>query len=225
MRAAARAIWPCLALALGASVAADGAARAEIPSLASHRAVYKLALASVANGIAGLSGRMAIEIVDVCDGWTLEQRIGLRIVSPDGPELESYTSFTSWEAKDGTQFRFEQETKRNGVTVEELGGRVELEPGKAGVAKFTKPEEIELPLPAGTLFPSRHTALLIERALEKPAVRQFLPLRQLRGPRRYPLRCQMVTGWHGVCYGEARVRELRATDRPESTRPDSTRTE
>ncbi len=176
MRAAAGAIWPCLALALGAFVVADGAARAEVSSLASHRAVYKLALASgtVANGIAALSGRLAIEIVDVCDGWTLDQRIGLKIVSPGGPEFGSFTSFTSWEAKDGTQFRFEQETKtfrfdqgsnRNRVTVEELSGKAELEPGKAGVARLTKPREIELPLPAGTLFPSRHTALLIDRAL------------------------------------------------------------
>ena len=167
MRAAAGAIWPCLVVALGVSPVTDGSVRAEGSDLVSHRAVYTLSLAStrVANIVAALSGRMAIEVVDVCDGWTLEQRIGLRIVSPDGSEVDSYTSFTSWESKDGTQFRFEQATKRDGVTIEELSGRAVLEPGKPGVAHLTKPKEMEIPLPAGTLFPTRHTELLIDRAL------------------------------------------------------------
>ncbi len=167
MRAAAGAIWPCLVLALGVLPVADGSVRAEGAELVSHRAVYTLSLAStrVANSIAALSGRMAIEVVDVCDGWTLEQRIGLRIASSEGPEVASYTSFTSWESKDGTQFRFAQATKQGGVTVEELSGRAVMEPGKPGVAHFTKPEEMEIPLPAGTLFPTRHTELLIDRAL------------------------------------------------------------
>jgi hypothetical protein len=167
MRIAAGVIWLCIALVLVVPPVADGATRAGGVDLVSHRAVYSLALDSTRSGstITDLRGRMAFEIIDVCDGWTFDQRIGLRITDANVPEFDSYTSSTGWESKDGTQFRFEQETKRDGVTIEELSGRAELEPGKTGIARRVKPEEMEIPLPAGTLFPTRHTALLIERAL------------------------------------------------------------
>ncbi len=152
-----------LVLALSALLAIAGAARAD---LVSHRALYKLTLGSSgsASTVADLNGRMALELVDVCDGWTLGQRIVLDVVRPDGQEFRSYTSFTSWESKDGTRFRFAQQTKHNGQTIEEMSGRAVVDPVKGGVAYLTKPEEIEIPLPGGTLFPTRHTALLIARA-------------------------------------------------------------
>ena len=107
---------------------------------------------------------MLIEIADACDGWTLEQHIALTIVNTEGDEIRSYTSFTSWESKDGQRFRFEQQTKQGGVTVDELSGAAELRGASGGMATLTKPRAAEIVLPPGTVFPNRHTELLIAGA-------------------------------------------------------------
>ncbi len=152
-----------LAVTFAACLVLPGAARAD---LVSHRAVYTMSLVSttVRGDVAQLYGRMAIRVTDVCDGWTLDQRIAFRIVGFSGIEIDSYTSFTSWESKDGNSFRFEQETRRDGDTIEELSGRAELTGERGGVARLTKPTELRIALPPGTVFPTRHTEQLIDRA-------------------------------------------------------------
>ena len=152
-----------LAVAFTACLAFSGAARAD---LVSHRGVYTMRLVSSAfrSDVAQLDGRMALHVADVCDGWTVEQRIAFRIVDFSGVEVRSYTSFTSWESKDGNRFRFEQETRRDGDTIEELSGRAELTGDQGGVAHLNKPDEITIRLPPGTVFPSRHTEQLIAHA-------------------------------------------------------------
>lgn len=146
--------------ALGAAV---GAAQS---NLAPHRALYTMTLqaTSRASDITELGGRMLIEIADACDGWTLEQRIALTIVNTQGDEIRSYTSFTSWESKDGQHFRFEQQTKQGDVTIDELSGAAELFGAEGGMATLTKPREIAIVLPPGTVFPNQHTEMLVARA-------------------------------------------------------------
>lgn len=154
-------------VAVAAVFAALGvAASAAQTNLAPHRALYTMTLqaTSRASDIAELGGRMLIEIADACDGWTLEQRIALTIVNTEGDEIHSYTSFTSWESKDGQHFRFEQQTKQGGVTIDELSGAAELHGAEGGTATLTKPHEVEIVLPPGTVFPNRHTEMLIARA-------------------------------------------------------------
>ena len=143
--------------------AAAGAAQT---SLAPHRALYTMTLqaTSRASDIAELGGRMLVEIADACDGWTLEQRIALTIVNTEGDEIRSYTSFTSWESKDGQHFRFEQVTKQGGVTIDEMSGAAELHGDEGGTATLTKPHDAEIALPPGTVFPNRHTELLVAAA-------------------------------------------------------------
>ena len=134
--------------------------------LTPHRALYTMSLqtASRASDVASLGGRMLVEIADACDGWTLEQRIALTIVNYEGDEIRSYTSFTSWESKDGQRFRFEQQTKQGGVTVDELSGAAELHGAEGGTATLTKPHEAEIALPPGTVFPNQHTEMLVAKA-------------------------------------------------------------
>lgn len=152
-----------LALALIALLTLGGPARAD---LASHRAIYSISLASSEYGsdVAAITGKMALEVADGCDGWTFRQRIVQRIVSLEGAEIQSSSNFASWESKDGTRFRFEQRTLRNGETIAEFSGRAVMEGVKGGVAYYTKPEKREIALPPGTLFPTMHTVRLIERA-------------------------------------------------------------
>lgn len=142
-----------------------GGAVAASPGLASHRAIYEMTLKSATqtSDIADLSGQMMIESADACDGWTLKQRIALTIANFEGGVVHSYTSFASWESKDGRRFRFEQETKRNDIIVEELGGEAAVAPG-GGVAMLDKPLRLNLELAPGTMFPTSHTVLLIAHA-------------------------------------------------------------
>ena len=155
-----------LLLAMALVLTASAGGQASSSGLASHRAIYHMSLKSAGHSsdIAELSGQMLIEIVDVCDGWTLKQRIALSITNFAGGVVNSYTSFTSWESKDGRRFRFEQKTRRDDMIVEELGGKASLEPNGGGVVVLSKPEALNLELAPGTLLPSQHMALMIASA-------------------------------------------------------------
>jgi hypothetical protein len=134
---------------------------------AAHRASYVLSLKSTksGSGIADVSGRMVFEIADACDGWTVNQKLELRILSTEAPELVTDTSYTSWESKDGLKFRFDSKTTRNGDVAEQFRGSAELKSLKGGgEATYTVPEKRKLKLPPGTLFPTAHTEAIIRRA-------------------------------------------------------------
>ncbi len=145
------------------AVLLSGAARAE---LASHRAVYRMTQETMKAGgdIAEATGELMLEFIDACEGWTLEQRIALTIVGVGGGEIESITTFTSWESKDGERYRFEQQTRHEGVSIEELSGRAVLTATGGGRATLTKPEAMDIPLRPGAMFPADHTALLMASA-------------------------------------------------------------
>lgn len=152
-------------LAFAAVVLAPAAAGAD--ELISHRAVYDLALATPAGegGIYGVNGRLALEWVDVCDGWTVDQRFAVTYDYGDGEPSSMYEAFASWESRDGLRFRFEDRYTYSDGSSEEVSGTASLTgPGKAGEVRLTRPEAKVATLPAGTMFPSAHTALLIAAA-------------------------------------------------------------
>ena len=152
-----------LLLSLLLAVAATPAS-AQASALASHRAVYDLALASAASGsgIVGARGRLALEWADACDGYTLHQRVRNIVERPEGAHVVDLTVST-WEAGDGSAFRFSSRHVVNDKTVEEIRGRAHIR-GDDRVASFAKPQRTALELPAGTMFPTRHTRELIARA-------------------------------------------------------------
>jgi hypothetical protein len=135
--------------------------------LAPHRATYdmKLSVARPNSGILEVSGRMVLEMVDSCDGWEVKQRIKLRFLRNDGDEFDTDSSFTSYETKDGLGLRFSVRNIQNDEVEEELRGHADLEAtGAKGRASFTLPEVRSFELPAGTLFPTTHLALIIRHA-------------------------------------------------------------
>lgn len=155
-----------LALWLLVAVLAAGATPAWA-QIASHRAAYSLSLGSgKSSGISGLEGAMYIDWQEVCEGWTINQRMRFQIYDESGEAIDNDISFSSWEAKDGLSYRFTLRSIRNGEIAEELRGRADLKgPGKPGSAVFTEPEEETIELPAGTLFPTAHSIKLIQAAL------------------------------------------------------------
>jgi hypothetical protein len=135
--------------------------------LVPHRATYdmKLSVARPNSGIIEVSGRMVLEMVDSCEAWEVKQRIKLKFLRNDGEEFDTDSSFTSYETKDGLGLRFSVRNIQDQEVEEELRGHADLEAtGGKGRASFSLPEVRSFELPAGTLFPTTHLALIIRHA-------------------------------------------------------------
>ncbi len=161
----------CLVLLLGLWI--SGAVAQQQPQqqlevvLVPHRATYDMKLSTSRNssGITDANGRMVLETVDSCDGWEVKQRIKLSFQRNDGEEFETDSNFTSYESKDGLELRFSVRNIQNDEVEEELRGQADLEgQGGKGKATFSLPEARAFDLPAGTLFPTTHLALIIRHA-------------------------------------------------------------
>ncbi len=132
-----------------------------------HRALYTLTLGSTrsSSGVVGANGAMVYEWGETCEGWTVQQRFRLRLEYSEQGNVEVSSTLVTWELKDGLRYRFNERRLRNGELDEEIKGEAKLDgPDKGGSAEFTKPEAANLTLPAGVLFPTAHTVLLIQRA-------------------------------------------------------------
>ena len=139
-----------------------------------HRAVYDMELAALGSGgrVSNVSGRMEFEWARVCDGWTVSQRSRMQVIYVEGNEIDFGWTMSSWESDDGLKYRFFIRRLHGGGTTEEVRGSAEIEgPGKPGKAVFTHPEARELALPAGTMFPTKHSIVLLDAARD-----QKLPL-------------------------------------------------
>lgn len=156
------------AIAVGLVMAeAGGAAWAGAIELVPHRAVYTMGLATMrsGSGLAGASGTMTYEFDDSCDGWVVENRIAIAYTYTEGGQALSTTDFLTWESKDGLKYRFRMRNTRDGQVTEEVEGTAELKGrGQGGVARFLRPEPVTVPLPKGTMFPTDHTAHLLDAA-------------------------------------------------------------
>jgi hypothetical protein len=142
---------------------ADAAAAAD---LVPHRATYEMRLSPGrrAMGVIDVRGLMVMESVDACDAWETKQRIRLTFLRPDTEEFVTDSSFTSFEAKDGSSLQFSVRNTQNGEVEEELRGQAEVGKDGTGKATFTLPEQRHFDLPAGTTFPMAHLSQLIEHA-------------------------------------------------------------
>lgn len=154
-----------------AIVSTMGADAARSVELSAHRALYEITLESVRSGseITDLEGRMMLEWADACDGWTVNQKVRMILSHIGGAPLNNEFSFSSFEAKDGENFRFSMRSSADGRPYEEFVGTASRgaggTPGTGGHVEFTSPEGMEMDLPYQTMFPSEHLFLVVERAL------------------------------------------------------------
>jgi len=136
--------------------------------LASHRAVYDLQLSEVESSadIAGLSGRMVLEWSgNVCDGYTLNQRLVTQLSDTDGGVSVRDLRMASWESGDGDEFRYEVKRYNGAVLDETVSGFAERTAGNAS-AVFSQPDGVELDLPKEIIFPSEFVRDLVTTARE-----------------------------------------------------------
>lgn len=161
-----------LALAVPVARAADRAPQLAVPPppMAAHRALYTLTLdrrsqLGAATDVAGASGTMGYEVLDACDGWATHQQLDMVVTNADGQNIHMVSDYTTWESKDGLNFRFHtRQTTDDDVTSQTDGDAKLNAPGGAGVAHYTNPKEMTKVLPAGTLFPMAHTETLLAAA-------------------------------------------------------------
>lgn len=132
--------------------------------MATHRAVYTLALDRSSGGsdLTGVEGIMTYEWADACKGWTTAEKADLKLFYQDGHQDGLGWTLNSWEAKDGLSYRFLVRNFAGDKQTSELQGEATLQsPGGPGIANFTKPTTEAMPLPAGTLFPTAHSDTLL----------------------------------------------------------------
>ncbi len=152
---------PLAGLALGLAVltGAGGELSAAV-TIAPHRAVYALELNQARSGgqVTQATGRLVYEWDDVCDGWTVRQRTSLTLVNRRGVAIPSNWTINSWESKDGLKYRFFVRRFHDGGAIESVRGHAELDgPGRGGRAVYQEPEEREISLPEGTVFPTDYS--------------------------------------------------------------------
>lgn len=141
--------------------------------IASHRALYSMALDSAksGSGITSVSGEMAVDWSRTCAGWTFEHQSLIDVVFDSQDPVRLTTNAASWESLDGGEYRFSIRHMKNGKVGEHVEGvaRRGLSGGKGSVT-FTTPKRRKMALPADTMFPVRHSVELIDLAAGAPVM-------------------------------------------------------
>jgi hypothetical protein len=153
--------------ALAVGLIALTASSAAFAALTSHRAAYRLKLDSShrMSGLAGVSGGLVIEWQRSCDGWLSHQRLGFVAATEGGGDFSHDVRFSSWEASDGSQMRYTVRSYDGDQLREEYMGKATIaEPDGSGVASFTKPDDRQVALPPGTVFPADHFNRVLNEA-------------------------------------------------------------
>lgn len=130
-----------------------------------HRGAYRMSLASASrtSGLVGAKGVMIYQFNQSCDGWTVQNRTYLQLTYESGASADTLWTFASWESADGLDFRFRARFEEDNRVVERVQGTATLSgKGGEGMARLTHPEEAEIPLPEGTVFPTEHMIELIK---------------------------------------------------------------
>jgi hypothetical protein len=133
-------------------------------TLLPHRAVYDLTLerADEKSGIAGVTGRMVYEFNgSACEGYTTNFRFVTRIDMEGQDQRMTDQQTTTYEAGDGSRFRFVNKTFVDKELVKEVRGNAALS-GKQTEVALSKPEKQDLKL-ALSQFPTHHMEEMLQK--------------------------------------------------------------
>lgn len=141
-----------------------GAGAVQAAELAPHGAVYDIRLAAARENvdISAASGQILYGLEKVCDGWLAAQNGILNLQLPSGEVLPQTVQYSTWEAADGSQYRFTVKSEEGDAQV--ILGTAQIASGAQGQVTFTQPADTQFTLPVGTLFPVAHTAHMIDAA-------------------------------------------------------------
>jgi hypothetical protein len=131
--------------------------------LAAHRAFYRITLGNAENsGTTSASGAMEYEVIDGCNGWAIQQRMDVTTLDREGGETHTVSDYSTWESKDGHEFRFHI-AQTDGDKIVRVG-YAQLQPGRGGFAVYSQPTTRRVTLPPGTVFPMAQTAAVLAAA-------------------------------------------------------------
>lgn len=136
-------------------------------SIVPHRAVYKVGLSHVNRNspVQDVRGTMIYDLSDTCDGWAIQQQLKLHYIFSEEEEMDVYTTSVTWEAKDGSFYRFNTKSESDGQQEEAIRGSVSKKDGQL-IAHFLSPQDVpDRPLTPDEIFPTHHTLMVIEKAL------------------------------------------------------------
>lgn len=155
------------ALALAAPASAQMPASERVV-LAPHRAVYDLVLdpSKPSKNVEAAKGRIAFDFTgDACDGYALSFRQVTELTSAEvGPRVIDART-TSFEAGDGTSYRFKTESSAAGAPTEIVDGIAEKK-GDGYVVTLREPTQEKLTESAEALFPNSQMKAVIRAARE-----------------------------------------------------------
>ena len=149
--------------AQNAFIAPDILAETNDPALQAgfvpHKALYDIKLSGKKSGsqIVNIAGQMMYEWESGCQGWTSNHKFNLTYEYADSPPMRITSDFSTFEPFDGSNFNFVAQRKRDGELFEELLGNATLGEEGAGQITFRMPPDTTYDLPAGSMFPMRHT--------------------------------------------------------------------
>lgn len=132
-----------------------------------HKAIYALAIDQVkANGgVADADGAIFYEFRESCKAWHVRHRFKLRITRSEKNAVETLFDFTSTEAKDGSRLSFTSVTTTDGkITGKKAGVATIAKTGGEGLVELSVPNKKRVKLPAGTVFPTRHSLKVLDAA-------------------------------------------------------------
>ena len=161
-------------VALALSVALAGA-----PALAArtvpHEAYYAVTLGElkIPGEVSASDGKMALKVTRDCQKWTVQQETYFKVWLKDGREIDIRNRYRIHEALDGGRLEFYALTTVNGEVAINTKGVATMSEG-GGTVSFSKPEENEIALPAGTGFPISVANMSLEGLISGKTISRYL---------------------------------------------------
>jgi EipB-like len=155
-----------LCLALLATTLLSSTAFAQSITMAPHRAAYELTLAgNPSKAISSANGRMAVEVTgNACEGYATTFRLLTQMTDGEGDSRQSELTSTTFETGDGKGLRFNSSTRMNNAVVNATEGNAERGNDGGIAIALRRPTTTKLDVDGDAIFPTEHTARLIEAA-------------------------------------------------------------
>ena len=159
--------WEYAVLAGCAALAAEATSAAAGPvALASHRAVYDLALAEAGDNasMASVTGRVVMEFSgSECAGDASQLRFVTQTEAAEGESQGTDSRSTTYESADGKLLEFANETYADDMLAEQSSGKAKRE-GATVAVSLTKPSSKSLALSHAVVFPAEQMERIIASA-------------------------------------------------------------
>ena len=139
-----------------------------VVELQPHRAYYTITMVgrpNVSSNVVDVRGTMMIELNKAHDGWTVQQLSEIWRYRDDDSSEHIRWGYVTWEAENGSLFKFNTFRKMDDELVEDIRGLASRK-GKVTEVIYQKPEKKTLKLPEGVLFPIQQIKALLEAAQE-----------------------------------------------------------